>query len=52
MGWLPAHRGGPSRGGVHKIKRYLSGTFVALTSRDYRIFALGQTISVSGIWMQ
>lgn len=30
----------------------MSGTFQALTSRDYRLFAGGQAISVSGVWMQ
>lgn len=34
------------------IKAYLSRTFRALESRDYRLFAAGQAISVSGVWMQ
>lgn len=34
------------------VRRYLAATFSALTIRDYRRYALGQTISVSGTWMQ
>jgi MFS family permease len=34
------------------VKRYLNSTFSALGVRDYRRFALGQAISVSGTWMQ
>jgi MFS family permease len=38
-------------GGV-AMKRYLASTFSALVVRDYRRFAFGQAISVSGTWMQ
>ncbi|MBU8825140.1 MFS transporter [Mycolicibacterium goodii] len=34
------------------MRRYLAATFNALSIRDYRRYALGQTISVSGTWMQ
>lgn len=34
------------------MRRYLAATFSALSIRDYRRYALGQTISVSGTWMQ
>ncbi|MDT5103113.1 MAG: hypothetical protein QOI25_626 [Mycobacterium sp.] len=34
------------------MKRYLASTFSALGVRDYRRFAFGQAISVSGTWMQ
>lgn len=34
------------------LKRYLASTFRALAIRDYRRFAIGQSISVSGTWMQ
>ncbi|MBB5165377.1 MFS transporter [Mycobacterium sp. AZCC_0083] len=34
------------------MKRYLTSTFSALGVRDYRRFAVGQAISVSGTWMQ
>jgi MFS family permease len=34
------------------VKRYLTSTFSALGVRDYRRFAVGQVISVSGTWMQ
>lgn len=30
----------------------MSATFRALSSRDYRLFAVGQAISVTGVWMQ
>ncbi len=39
-------------GGCTDIKRYLSASFSALSSRDYRLFVVGQGISVSGVWMQ
>ncbi|MBU8815109.1 MFS transporter [Mycolicibacterium goodii] len=34
------------------MRRYLAATFSALSIRDYRRYALGQVISVSGTWMQ
>jgi MFS family permease len=34
------------------LRRYLDATFSALAVQDYRRFAFGQTISVSGTWMQ
>ena len=34
------------------MKQYLTATFSALAIRDYRRYAFGQTISVSGTWMQ
>jgi MFS family permease len=34
------------------LKQYLTATFSALAIRDYRRYAFGQTISVSGTWMQ
>ncbi|HEX7827468.1 MAG TPA: MFS transporter [Mycobacterium sp.] len=34
------------------MRRYLNSTFSALGVRDYRRFAVGQAISVSGTWMQ
>jgi MFS family permease len=34
------------------VKRYLSSTFSSLGVRDYRRFAFGQAVSVSGTWMQ
>ncbi|MDT5127474.1 MAG: hypothetical protein QOH54_3118 [Mycobacterium sp.] len=34
------------------MTRYLTSTFSALAVRDYRRFAFGQAISVSGTWMQ
>lgn len=34
------------------MRRYLSSTFRALSSRDFRLFAGGQAISASGVWMQ
>ncbi|ULN47432.1 MFS transporter [Mycolicibacterium goodii] len=34
------------------MRRYLAATFSALSIRDYRRYALGQAISVSGTWMQ
>lgn len=34
------------------MKRYLSSTFSSLRVRDYRRFAFGQAVSVSGTWMQ
>jgi MFS family permease len=37
---------------VSEIKRYLSSSFVALTSREFRLYAIGQAISSSGVFMQ
>jgi MFS family permease len=34
------------------LRKYLAATFSALTIRDYRRYALGQAVSVSGTWMQ
>ncbi|MBS1694615.1 MAG: MFS transporter [Actinobacteria bacterium] len=34
------------------MKRHLASTFRALAIRDYRRFAIGQSISVTGTWMQ
>lgn len=34
------------------MKRYLGATFAALALRDFRWYAFGQAISVSGTWMQ
>ncbi|CAN5530151.1 MFS transporter [soil metagenome] len=34
------------------MRRYLAQTFSALGVRDYRRFAFGQAVSVSGTWMQ
>ncbi len=34
------------------MKRYLASTFRALAIRDFRRYAIGQSISVSGTWMQ
>src|SRR5258705_11337766 len=34
------------------MKPYLVSTFSALGVRDYRRFAFGQAVSVSGTWMQ
>ncbi len=40
------------RQGATTINRYLSTTFLALSSRNYRLFAGGQAVSISGVWMQ
>lgn len=34
------------------MKRYLAATFSSLALRDYRLYAIGQLVSVSGTWMQ
>jgi len=34
------------------MKRYLAATFAALRFRNYRLFFLGQSVSVAGTWMQ
>ncbi|WP_079924016.1 MFS transporter [Mycobacterium sp. AT1] len=34
------------------MRRYLAATFSALAIRDYRRYAFGQAVSVSGTWMQ
>jgi MFS family permease len=34
------------------VRRFTSGTFAALAVRNYRLFFLGQVVSVSGTWMQ
>lgn len=34
------------------LRRHLALTFLALSVRDYRRFAFGQAVSVSGTWMQ
>lgn len=34
------------------MKTYLRATFSSLGIRDYRLFAFGQTVSVTGTWMQ
>jgi MFS family permease len=34
------------------VKRYLQATFASLSVRNYRLFFLGQSVSVAGIWMQ
>lgn len=34
------------------MRRYFSSTLRALSSRDFRLFAGGQAISASGVWMQ
>lgn len=34
------------------MRTYIGATFSALSSRDFRLFAAGQAISVSGTWMQ
>ncbi|MET0456916.1 MAG: MFS transporter [Mycobacterium sp.] len=34
------------------MRRYLAATFSALAIRDYRRYAFGQSVSVSGTWMQ
>lgn len=34
------------------MRRYLRATFSSLAVRDYRLFAFGQSVSVSGTWMQ
>jgi len=34
------------------MRRYLAATFSSLRNRNYRLYAGGQTISVTGTWMQ
>ncbi len=34
------------------MKRYLTATFKSLRIRNYRLYFLGQSVSVSGTWMQ
>ena len=34
------------------MTRYLNRSFAALRNRDYRIYAAGQSVSVTGTWMQ
>lgn len=34
------------------MKRYLSATFASLSTRNYRLFFIGQSISQTGTWMQ
>ncbi|MGY4649540.1 MFS transporter [Mycobacterium sp. URHB0021] len=34
------------------MKRYLAATFASLCCRNYRLFFLGQSVSVAGTWMQ
>ena len=34
------------------MRGYFSATFSSLRIRDYRLYAFGQTVSVSGTWMQ
>lgn len=34
------------------MNRYLRGTFASLAVRNYRLFFLGQAVSVTGVWMQ
>jgi MFS family permease len=34
------------------VKRYLTATFASLRTRNYRLYFFGQTVSVTGTWMQ
>jgi MFS family permease len=34
------------------VKGYLAATFVSLRTRNYRLFFIGQSVSVTGTWMQ
>ena len=34
------------------MKRYLTATFVSLHTRNYRLYFIGQTVSLAGTWMQ
>lgn len=34
------------------MKRYLAATFISLRTRNYRLYFLGQSVSVTGTWMQ
>jgi len=34
------------------VKRYLASTFASLRTRNYRLFFIGQSVSVIGTWMQ
>jgi MFS family permease len=34
------------------VRRYLTATFVSLRTRNYRLYFLGQSVSVTGTWMQ
>ncbi|RDH75917.1 MFS transporter [Mycolicibacterium moriokaense] len=34
------------------MKRYLTATFVSLRTRNYRLYFIGQSVSLAGTWMQ
>lgn len=34
------------------MRRYLSATFVSLRTRNYRLYFMGQSVSLTGTWMQ
>lgn len=34
------------------MKRYLAATFASLRTRNYRLFFMGQSVSITGTWMQ
>ena len=34
------------------MKRYLTATFVSLHTRNYRLYFIGQSVSLAGTWMQ
>jgi MFS family permease len=38
--------------GGQGVKRYLTATFVSLRTRNYRLYFFGQSVSLTGTWMQ
>jgi hypothetical protein len=34
------------------VKRYLTATFASLHTRNYRLYFIGQSVSLAGTWMQ
>ena len=44
--------GGPRGDGEPESNQFLGGTFRALRNRNYRLYFIGQSISLSGTWMQ
>ena len=43
---------GPGSGPLRAVGRRVGGTFSSLAIRNYRLYFIGQVVSVSGSWMQ